>query len=138
MLPLHHARRKNQKLFRTDPEQLLELCCKDNKYHFTMSFINNSKAVIEKHLFYNFCNLARTYCTTTFANRKLQTFFHCNWLNQHNVQRSVITRHNHFSTSVQSNFTCNVCCTEIKLWTVFIEEWCVTTAFLFAQNVNFT
>src|SRR5690606_7782417 len=74
---------------------------------------------------------------TTFANREFQTFFHRDGLNQFNLQRSVIARHNHLSARVQFNFTGYVSCTEVELRTVFVEERSMTTTFIFAQYVNF-
>src|SRR3954465_167623 len=88
-------------------------------------------------LFYNFSNLTCTYGTTTFTDSELQTFFHRNWLDQFYSKAYVITRHYHFSTFRQCNFTSYVCSTEVKLWTVVIEERSVTTTFIFAQYVHF-
>src|ERR1035437_5215356 len=83
-------------------------------------------------LFQNFCNLSCTYCTSTFTNCELQSFFHRNWLDQLNNKVCIITWDNHFSSCWQFNFTCNVSCTEIELRAVFLKEWSMTSAFFFA------
>src|SRR5689334_20864917 len=89
-------------------------------------------------LFQNFSNLSCTYCATTFTDSELKTFLHRDRLDQLNSEVGVITRHHHFSTCIQFHFTSNVCCTEVELRTVFVEEWSMTATFFFAQHVNFT
>ena len=32
--------------------------------------------------------------------------------------------------------TCYVSCSEVELWTIVVEEWCMTATFIFCQNVN--
>src|SRR6478672_206769 len=89
-------------------------------------------------LFQNFSNLSCTYCATTFTDSELKTFLHRDRLDQLNSEVGVITRHHHFSTCIQFNFTGNVCCTEVELRTIFVEEWSMTSTFFFAQHVYFT
>src|ERR1700755_2533084 len=83
-------------------------------------------------------NLTCTHCTSTFADSEFQTFLHSDRLDQHNAQRSVVTRHYHLSTCRQRNFTSYVRSTEIELRTIFVEERSMTTTFFLAQYINFT
>jgi hypothetical protein len=57
--------------------------------------------------------------------------------NQFNCDGKVITRHNHFNDlQAYRSITGYVSCTEEKLWTIFVEEWSVTTTFFFFQYIN--
>ena len=31
---------------------------------------------------------------------------------------------------------CNVCCSEVELRTIVVEEWCMTATLVFSKNVN--
>src|SRR5690606_7294811 len=86
----------------------------------------------------NFCYLASAYGTSAFADSKAETFFHSDGVDEFNLKRHVVARHHHFNAAGQDHVTCNVSSSEIKLRTVTIEEWCVTTAFIFTQYINFT
>src|SRR5690606_10636921 len=79
----------------------------------------------------NVCYLSSTYSSTTFTDSETKSFFHCNSVNQFNIDCNVITRHNHFNTFFQSDLSSYVCCTEVKLRTVFVKEWSVTSTFCF-------
>ena len=48
----------------------------------------------------------------------------------------VISRHTHLDTSRKFANTCYVCCSEVELWTVVVEEWSMTSTFVFCQYVN--
>src|SRR5215217_7108198 len=84
----------------------------------------------------NFCNLTSTYGTSTFTNRETKTFFHSNLVDQFHINCDVITRHNHFNTCWQRNFTCYIRGTEVKLRAVFVKEWSVTSTFFFRKYIN--
>src|SRR5690554_2941944 len=75
-------------------------------------------------------------CTTTFTNREAQTLFHRNRRNQRHRDGHVVTWHHHLGTFRQLNRTSHVCRTEVELRTIAIEEWCMTTTFVLAQNVD--
>ncbi len=63
---------------------------------------------------------------------------HRDWCDQLNVELQVVAWHNHLSALRQLNSTGDVSCTEVELWTVVLEEWCVTTAFFLRQDINLT
>src|SRR5690606_33342561 len=84
----------------------------------------------------DFSNNASANGTAAFADSEAQTFFHRDRSDQRNVHRHVITWQNHFFVCWQLDCACYVCCTEVELRTVALEEWCVTTAFFFGQNVH--
>ena len=48
----------------------------------------------------------------------------------------VITRHTHLGTCWQLANAGNVSCSEVELWTVVVEEWSMTSTFVFCQYVN--
>ena len=75
--------------------------------------------------------------TTAFADSETQTVFHRDGFDQGNSHLNVVTWHYHFNAFWQLAVTSYVSSTEVELWTVAFEEWSVTTAFFFGQNVNF-
>ena len=48
----------------------------------------------------------------------------------------VITRHTHLCTCWQLANAGNVSCSEVELWTVVVEERCMTATLVLGQNVN--
>src|SRR5688572_26585536 len=88
-------------------------------------------------LFQNLSDLACSNCATAFSYREFQSFLHRDRLDQFHAKICVIAWHNHLGTCRKFTFTCYVCSSEIELRTVFIEEWCMTSAFFFAQHVYF-
>ena len=85
----------------------------------------------------NFSNHTRTNSTATFTNREAQTFFHRDRVDQLHCDRDVVAWHHHFFILRQLDRTSHVRGTEVELWTVVVEEWCVTAAFVFRQDVDF-
>src|SRR5690606_15337629 len=85
----------------------------------------------------DFSHLTGTYSTATFTNREFKTFFHGDGGNKYNAEVDVISGHDHFYAFRKHTLTCDVCGTEVKLRTVFVEEWRVTTTFFFAQYIHF-
>src|SRR5690606_16835592 len=73
-----------------------------------------------------------------FANREAAAVDECDWLAHFDFERNVITRHTHFCIAQQLHSTRHVCRTEVELWTVSAEEWCLTSPFFFAQHVHFS
>ena len=59
-----------------------------------------------------------------------------NWMDQFNCHFYVISRHAHFCSFRKFANTCYVCCSEVELRTVVVEEWSMTSTFIFCQNVN--
>ena len=89
-------------------------------------------SMVSVKLLDNFSNLTCTYGSTTLTDSETKTFLHRNRIDKFYIKRYVIARHNHFYTCRSSNFTGYVSSTEIELRTVLVEEWCVTTTFIFA------
>jgi hypothetical protein len=81
-------------------------------------------------LLLDLCNATCTYCAATFADCEAESFFHRDWLDESYCHLSVIARHNHFGAFWKSYNASHVSCTEVELWTVVVEEWSVTTAFI--------
>lgn len=57
-------------------------------------------------------------------------------MDQFNCHFYVISRHAHFCSFRKFANTCYVCCSEVELRTVVVEEWSMTSTFIFCQNVN--
>ena len=57
-------------------------------------------------------------------------------MNQLDCHLDVISRHAHLCSLWKVANTCYVCCSEIELRTIVVEEWCMTATFIFCQNVN--
>jgi hypothetical protein len=83
-----------------------------------------------KQLLLDLCNATCTYCAATFADSEAKTVFHSDWLDESYCHLSVIARHDHLCTFWKCYNTSYVSCTEVELWTVVVEEWSVTTAFI--------
>src|SRR5471032_2609859 len=97
----------------------------------------NLEANSKKSLLDDFSYNASTNGTAAFTNSEAQTVFHCDGFDQGNNHFDVVAWHNHFNAFRQFAVTSHVSSTEVELWTVAFEERSVTTAFFFAQNVNF-
>src|SRR5690606_29199304 len=90
-----------------------------------------------RRLFYDGSNDTSANCTAAFADREAQLFFHSDWNDQLNVNCYVVARHNHLNAFWKRNNTCHVSCTEVELWTVVGEEWCMAAAFFLVKDVSF-
>src|SRR5690606_31086497 len=88
-------------------------------------------------LFDNLGNHTGADGTTTFANREAQAVFHGDRSDQSDNHLDVVARHDHFHAFRQLAVTGHVSGTEVELRTVALEERSVTTAFFFAQDVDF-
>src|SRR5690606_4209973 len=88
------------------------------------------------YLFNNLGNDTGTDGTAAFTDGETQAVFHGDRCYQCHSDRYVVTWHHHFSTGWQFNSTSHVSGTEVELWTVAIEEWCMTTTFIFTQHVD--
>ena len=49
---------------------------------------------------------------------------------------NVVARHAHLCTFRKLANACNVCCSEVELRTIVVEERCMTTTLVFSKNVN--
>ena len=49
---------------------------------------------------------------------------------------NVVARHAHLCTFRKLANACNVCCSEVELRTIVVEERCMTAALVFSKNVN--
>ena len=88
------------------------------------------------NLFVNCSYDTRTYSSTTLTDSECKTLAHSDWVDELDCHLYVITRHAHLCTSWKVTYTCNVCCSEVELWTIIVEEWCMTTTLVLCQNVN--
>ena len=59
-------------------------------------------------------------------------------MNQLNCHLYVIARHTHLYTVWKVADTCYVCCSEVELWTIVVEEWSMTSTLVLCQYVNLT
>src|ERR1700733_1476927 len=89
-------------------------------------------------LFNDFGYNTRSNRSATFTNCKTQIFIHCNRRDQFNSQINVIAWHYNFSSSWQCYHASNVSCSEVELRLISIEEWAMTTTFVFTKNIYFT
>src|SRR5699024_1997517 len=64
-----------------------------------------------------------------------QTFFHSYRMDQFNCHCNVISRHAHLCAFRKLANACNVCCSEVELRTVVVEERCMTSTLILCQNV---
>ena len=53
-----------------------------------------------------------------------------------NQEQSHAIQNSHLCSFWKVDNTCNVCCSEVELWTIVVEEWCMTATLVFSQNVN--
>ena len=74
--------------------------------------------------------LTGTYCSTTFTDSEAKTLLHSDWVDEFYCHFDVITWHAHFCTSWKVTYACYVCCSEVELWTIVVEEWSMTTTFI--------
>ncbi len=75
-------------------------------------------------------------CAATFADRKTEFFFHCDWLDQFDVDCYVVAWHDHLSTFRQRAHTGDVCRTEVELRAIVGEERRMTATFIFGQDIG--
>ena len=72
----------------------------------------------------------------TLTDSESQTFLHSYRVDQFNCHCNVISRHAHLCAFRKLANTCYVCCSEVELRTVVVEERCMTATLIFCQNVN--
>ena len=84
----------------------------------------------------DFCDLTRTYRTTTLADSETQTSVQSHSVDKLNSDLNVITRHYHFYALRQMNLTGAVHCTEVELRTILVSERSVTSTLFLLQNVD--
>ena len=64
------------------------------------------------------------------TDSEAETLFDSDGSDELNVHENVIAGHAHFNAFGKVDNTCNVCCSEVELGTVVVEERCVTAAFI--------
>src|SRR5699024_10943753 len=64
-----------------------------------------------------------------------KTLAHSDRVDQFDCHLDVIARHAHFCSFRKSDHTCNVCCSEVELRTIVVEERCMTATLVLCQNV---
>ena len=74
--------------------------------------------------------------TATLTDSETQTLLHSYWMNQLDCHLNVVARHAHLCTFRKLANACNVCCSEVELRTIVVEERCMTAALVFSKNVN--
>ena len=89
-------------------------------------------------LFDYLCNNAGTYCSAAFSDSESQSFLDSDRCDQLDLHDDVVARHAHLCAFRKMQVTCYVCCSEVELWSVSVEERCVASAFLFLQYVDLT
>jgi hypothetical protein len=76
-----------------------------------------------------------TYCLSSFSDSKALLLLQEQLeLTSLTVDLYSISRHNHFFSFFKSYFSCNVCCSDVELWLVSFEEWCVSSSFFFLKE----
>src|SRR5699024_5279366 len=78
----------------------------------------------------------RSYCTATLTDSESQTFLHSYWMDQFNCHCNVISRHAHLCAFRKLADTCYLCCSEVELRTIIVEERCMTATLILCQDVN--
>src|SRR5690349_8068403 len=86
-------------------------------------------------LSYDFSDNARAYSLASLSDRKTCIVFKRNGSNKFNLECHRVSRHNHFNTFVECHITRYVRCSDVELRLVTREEWCVSSAFFFLQDV---
>ena len=66
----------------------------------------------------------------------VRPWLHSDWVDEFDCHLYVITRHAHLCTSWKVTYTSYISCSEVELWTIVVEEWCMTTTLVLCQNVN--
>src|SRR5438552_15967757 len=89
------------------------------------------------NLIQNLTDATRADSFSSFADGKANRFFHRDRRDQLDFNRDVVAGHDHFHAFGQFDRASNVRRAEIKLWPIIAEEWGVTSAFLFAQHIDF-
>ena len=85
-----------------------------------------------------FCDLSYNACaygTAAFTDSETLAFFHSDWGDQFNFHFNVVAWHAHFSAFWQLDVAGYVGGSEEELWTIAVEEWGMTAAFIFGQYV---
>ena len=59
-------------------------------------------------------------------------------MNELNCHLNVITRHAHLYSLWKIALTCNVCCSEVELRSVVVEERCMTSTLVLGKDINLT
>src|SRR5437868_172786 len=88
-------------------------------------------------LFQNLRYRSRAYRAAALADGESQSFVHGDRSDQLDFERHVVSRHHHFHARRQLRHAGYVGGPEVKLRPVTFEERRVTTALVFAQNVDF-
>ena len=89
----------------------------------------------DKSLFDDLGNNPRPYSSAAFTNRESQSLFDRDRGDQADRHHDVVARHAHFSAFRKLQIAGYVCCSEIELRSVTIEERGVSAAFFLLQYV---
>ncbi len=100
-----------------------------------LSAANNAMCEKDKSLFDDLSNNAGSYSSSAFTNRESQSLFDRDRGDQADRHHDVVARHAHFSAFRKLQIAGYVCCSEIELRSVSIEERGVSSAFFLLQYV---
>ncbi|EKD30051.1 MAG: hypothetical protein ACD_78C00170G0001, partial [uncultured bacterium (gcode 4)] len=75
--------------------------------------------------------------SSSFTDRESKSLFHRNWCSKFDSHLDVISRHNHFHSCRKLDCSSNVSSSEIELWFISLEEWSMSSTFIFCKYVYF-
>ena len=92
----------------------------------------------EQKLLVDSDNCARTYRTATLTDSETETYLDSDRSDELNVHLYVIAGHAHLCALGKADNACNVCCSEVELRTIVVEERSMTATLVLSQYVNLT
>ena len=93
------------------------------------------QTILASILFDDFGNNPRPYSSAAFTNRESQSLFDCDRGDQADRHHDVVARHAHLCAFRKLQIAGYVCCSEIELRSVSIEERSMSAAFFLLQYV---
>src|ERR1700722_20161807 len=135
-LPIHRVRRDS-----IPRPATLEIAALPAELHTHHTLFKDSSfclrgAFKNPQLLENFCHSPCADRSTTFADRKSHSFFHCNRMDEFCLELNIIPWHHHFSSRRKSDCTCHIRRSEVELRAITGKERLVTPAFFFRENVD--
>src|SRR6185369_3848137 len=86
----------------------------------------------------NFSNYSRSYGLASFADGKPLRLFERNRSNQFNRNLHRVSGHNHLCSFGERDISGHICRSNVELRLVTLEEWSVSSALFFLQDVYFS
>ena len=78
---------------------------------------------------------AGTYCSSAFSDSESQSLFDSDRCDQLDLHYYVVARHAHLCAFWKVKIACYVCCSEVELRSVSVEERCVAAALFLLKYV---